>query len=112
MLILSHFENRAPLKLVLGGVGFNETESAIFVSLLCSLLPEDPLSELILNVQVVFVLSFLYDIYFTSVLFWRTIRQRYALNTVHGNNQYLTMRYSYPPKRAMSMVVYLKLRTL
>ena len=27
-----------------------------------------------LNLQVVFVLSLFYDVYFTSVLFWRTIR--------------------------------------
>ena len=27
-----------------------------------------------LNVQVVFVLSLFYDVYFTSVLFWGTIR--------------------------------------
>ena len=58
-LILSQIENRVLLKLVLGDVGsatslldmnrLNETESAIFVSLMCSLLPEDLHSELILK---------------------------------------------------------------
>ena len=60
-LILSQFENMVPLKPVLGGVGqcstitllhmnrLNKTESAIFVSLVCFLLPEDLHSELILS---------------------------------------------------------------
>ena len=52
-LILSYFENRVPLKPVLGAWAvlqyyiylhmnrLNKTETAIFISLMCSLLPED-----------------------------------------------------------------------
>ena len=58
-LILSQFENTVPLKPVLGARGqcytitlvhmnrVNKTESAIFVSLMCSLFPKDLHSELI-----------------------------------------------------------------
>ena len=58
-LILSQFENRVRLKSVRGGVGItllhinklNKTKSAIFVSLMCSLLPEDLHSKLILIIN-------------------------------------------------------------
>ena len=58
---MSQFENRVPLKPVLGGREqcctitllhmnrLNKTESAIFGSLMCSLLPEDLHSELLLS---------------------------------------------------------------
>ena len=58
--ILSQFENKVPLKPVLGERGqcctitllhlnrLVKTESAIFVSFMCSLLPDDLYSELIL----------------------------------------------------------------
>ena len=63
-LILGQFENRVPLKPVLrGGMrgqcytitlphmnSLNETESAICVALMCSLLPEDLHSDLIIQV--------------------------------------------------------------
>ena len=62
-LILSQFQNRVRLKPMLEGWGrrqccistllhmhkLNKTESAIFVSLMCSLLPKDLHSELILS---------------------------------------------------------------
>ena len=56
-LILSRFENTVPLKPVLGAGSvaslhncrLNKTEFAIFVSLMCSLLPEDHHTELILS---------------------------------------------------------------
>ena len=61
LLIQSQFENRVPLKPVLERRGqccnitllqmkrLNKVESAIFVSLMCSLLPKDLHSELILS---------------------------------------------------------------